>query len=337
MANGLAQVLPDGVVAVVVEAAAEDSARAGDLTQRPLVVIAGPTGSGKSGLAVRLAERFRGEVLSCDSVAVYRGMEIGTAKPTRADRARVPHHLIDVRWPDEGCTAGDYSRLARAALAEIAERGRLPIVAGGTGLYLRALVDGLSASPVAVPALRSRLQARGRTSLHRILQRLDPRAAGLIHAHDLPKLVRAVEVALVSRQPLSAQWAEGRAALQGYRVLRLGLAPAREALYERINARAARMFADGLVEETAGLVERYGWECRALRSLGYGQAVAVLRGEMSHDAAVVAAQQGHRHYAKRQGTWFRREKGVVWLGGFGEEVVEEAGRLVGEFVGGAEE
>lgn len=297
-----------------------------------MVVVVGPTGSGKSGLAVRLAERFRGEVVSCDSVAVYRGMEIGTAKPARADRARVPHHLVDVRWPDEGCTAGDYSRLARSALTEISGRGRLPIVAGGTGLYLRALIDGLAASPVAVPELRARLRARGGASLHRILRRLDAPAAGLIHAHDLPKLVRAVEVAMVSRGPLSAQWAKGRGALEGYRVLQLGLAPSRDALYERINLRAAQMFDDGLVEETAGLVERYGWECRALGSLGYREAVGVLRGEMRVDDAVGAAQQGHRNYAKRQGTWFRREEGVVWLGGFGEEVGEEAGRLVEEFL-----
>lgn len=301
-----------------------------------MVVLVGPTGSGKSGLAVRLAERFRGEVVSCDSVAVYRQMEIGTAKPSRADRALAPHHLLDVRWPDEGCTAGDYSRLGRSALAGISVRGRLPIVAGGTGLYLRALVDGLAASPVAVPELRARLRARGGVSLHRILRRLDPQAAGLIHANDVPKLVRAVEVAIVSRTPISAQWTEGRDALRGYRVLRLGLAPERGTLYARINARAARMFDDGLVEETERLVERYGWECRPFGSLGYAEAVAVLRGEMTRDAAVAAAQQGHRNYAKRQGTWFRREVGVRWLDGFGDEVVEEAVRLVGDFIGAAE-
>ncbi len=308
-------------------------------TPRPMVVVVGPTASGKSGLAVRLAERFAGEVVSCDSMAVYREMEIGTAKPSRADRALVPHHLLDVRWPDEGCTAGDYSRLAREALAGISERGRLPIVAGGTGLYLRALVEGLSASPAAVPEVRERLRARaerrGGASLHRILRRLDPKAAGLIHANDVPKLVRAVEVAMVSRQPISAQWREGREPLEGYRVLRLGLAPERAALYERIDARAARMFDDGLAEETERLVERYGWECRALGALGYREAVAVLRGETTRDGAVAAAQQGHRNYAKRQGTWFRRESGVVWMDGFGDEVVEQAGRLVEEFLGTA--
>ena len=322
----MGEVVSDGVVATLVERAL-----------RPMVVVVGPTASGKSGLAVRLAERFAGEVVSCDSMAVYREMEIGTAKPTRADRALVPHHLIDVRWPDEGCTAGDYSRLGREALRGISERGRLPIVAGGTGLYLRALVEGLAASPEAVPEVRARLRARaerrGGASLHRILRRLDPRAAGLIHANDVPKLVRAVEVALVSRQPLSAQWTEGRDALKGYRVLRLGLAPERGALYARINARAERMFDDGLVEETERLVERYGWECRPLGSLGYAEAVGVLRGETRLDDAVRAAQQGHRNYAKRQGTWFRREAGVRWMEGFGDEVVEVAGRLVEEFLG----
>lgn len=325
VAHGLAPGVSGRVVAAVVEQA-----------PRPMVVIVGPTGSGKSGLAVRLAERFAGEVVSCDSVAVYREMEIGTAKPSRADRALVPHHMLDVFWPDEACTAGDYSRLGREALDGISGRGRLPFVAGGTGLYLRALIDGLAASPVAVPELRERLRARGGARLHRLLQRLDPRAAKLIHANDVPKLVRAVEVALVSRMPLSAQWTEGRNRLEGYRILRVGLAPERAALYARINARAARMFNDGLVEETERLVERYGWECRALGSLGYAEARAVLRGEMTRDAAVRAAQQGHRNYAKRQGTWFRREHGVRWFAGFGDEVVEEVAGLVERFIATAE-
>lgn len=300
----------------------------------PLVVVAGPTASGKSALAMRLAEEFNGEIVSCDSVAVYRGMEIGTAKPSIGERAFVPHHLIDVAAPDERFTAGDYSRLAREALAGIRDRGRLPIVAGGTGLYLRALIDGLFPAPDVAPELRGRLRGtaatRGAGYLHRLLHRIDESSAGTIHPNDLPKIVRAIEVTLTARKPMSAQWERGREALEGYRLLRLGLAPPRESLYERINLRCAAMFDGGLVEETSLLVERYGRECRALASLGYAEAAAVLRGDLTRDAAVSKAQQGHRNFAKRQGTWFRRERGMHWMAGFGSdsEVLVEARALV---------
>jgi tRNA dimethylallyltransferase len=283
---------------------------------------------------LRLAEEFSGEIVSCDSVAVYRGMEIGTAKPTLEERARVPHHLIDVAWPDEACTAGDYSRMARESLAGITERGHLPIVAGGTGLYLRALIDGLFPAPPRQEGLRERLRQtaalRDASYLHRILARLDGTASKSIHINDISKVVRAIEVSLAARQPLTEQWQQGRDALTGYRILRLGLNPQRAALYERINTRAAAMFERGLVEETERLVERYGYECRPLSSLGYAEAVAVLRGEISRDQAVQQAQQGHRNYAKRQGTWFRREPAIHWLNGFGdeEEIWQEARYLV---------
>ncbi len=305
-------------------------------TSRPLIVVAGPTASGKSALAMCLAERFDGEIVSCDSVAVYRGMEIGTAKPSLADRARVPHHMIDVADADEAFTAGDYSRQAREVLAEIGGRDRMAIVAGGTGLYLRALLEGLFPAPAVAPELRARLRKtateRGAGYLHRLLRRMDEGSAETIHPNDLPKIVRAVEVTMAARAPMSQQWSRGREALAGYRVLRLGLAPERARLYERINARAAAMFEEGLVEETRGLVARYGAKCRALGSLGYAEAAAVLRGEMTREAAVERAQQGHRNYAKRQGTWFRRDAEMRWLGGFGSEpeVMAEAERLVAD-------
>ena len=291
----------------------------------PLVVVAGPTASGKTALALRLAEELGGEIVSCDSVAVYRLMEIGTAKPTFEERARVTHHCLDLYWPDEACTAGDYARHAREAIAGIRERGRIPIVAGGTGLYLRALLEGLAPAPQRDNALRARLRERverkGSAWLHRVLQRLDPRAAKLIHANDVPKLIRSIEVTLAARQPQTEQWQAGRDPLQGYRVLQMGLAPERERLYERINGRAAAMFERGLVAETEMLRERFGEDCRALGALGYAQAMAVLRGEMILDQAVAAARQGHRNYAKRQGTWFRREPGMTWLTGFGDDKV----------------
>lgn len=287
----------------------------------PMVVVVGATASGKTSLALALAEEFDGEIVSCDSVAVYREMEIGTAKPTLEERGRVPHHMIDVAWPDEACTAGDYSRGAREALAGIAGRGRLPIVAGGTGLYLRALIDGLFPAPAVDPELRVRLRARaaerGAGYLHGVLRRLDGQAAERIHANDVPKVVRAIEVSLAARQPLSTQWQKGRDALTGYRILRLGLNPPRAGLYARIDARARAMFERGLVEETERLVERYGFDCTPLGSLGYAEAVAVLRGERMREAAVAQAQQGHRNYAKRQGTWFRKEREIEWVAGFG--------------------
>jgi tRNA dimethylallyltransferase len=287
----------------------------------PLIVLVGPTASGKTSLALKLAEEFTGEIVSCDSVAVYREMEIGTAKPTREERARVQHHMIDIAWPDEACTAGDYSRQAREALTGITERGHLPIVAGGTGLYLRALIDGLFPAPAQPPGLRERLRQRAATRgpayLHRLLHRLDPAAAAAIHSNDVPKVVRAIEVSLAAKQPLTKQWEKGRDTLTGYRILRLGLNPSRPRLYERINQRAAAMFDRGLVEETERLVAHYGESCRPLTSLGYAEAVAVLRGELTRDQAVAQAQQGHRNYAKRQLTWFRRENSVHWLAGFG--------------------
>jgi tRNA dimethylallyltransferase len=306
----------------------------------PLVVVAGPTASGKTALAVRLAEELGGEIVSCDSVAVYRLMEIGTAKPTLEERARVRHHCLDLYWPDEACTAGDYARYAREAIAGIRERGLIPIVAGGTGLYLRALVEGLAPTPQRDDALRERLretaERKGSVWLHRVLRRLDPRAAELIHANDVPKLVRSIEVTLAARQPRTAQWEAGRDPLRGYRVLHMGLAPDRKRLYERINVRAAAMFDRGLVAETEMLREKFGEDCRALRALGYLQAMAVLRGESSREEAVAAARQGHRNYAKRQGTWFRRQTEMRWLAGFGDEraVQEEALGLARALVGG---
>jgi tRNA dimethylallyltransferase len=301
---------------------------------KPLIVLAGPTASGKTSLALRLAEAFNGEIVSCDSVAVYREMEIGTAKPTREERALIQHHMIDIVWPNEACTAGDYSRQAREALTGISDRGHLPIVAGGTGLYLRALIEGLFPAPLQKPGQRERLRKIGKTRgaayLHRILTRLDPAAAAAIHVNDVPKVIRAIEVSLAAEGPLTAQWQKGRDALTGYRILRLGLNPPREHLYERINQRAAAMFDRGLIEETERLIARYGRDCRPFTSLGYAEAVAVLQNELTREQAVAQAQQGHRNYAKRQLTWFRREPNMHWLEGCGsnDDITEQALQLV---------
>jgi tRNA dimethylallyltransferase len=328
--------------------------------REPLVVVVlGPTASGKTALALAIARRFGGEIVNCDSVAMYREFDIGTAKPSAAERAEIPHHLLDCVDPLADISAGEYARQARQILREIVlrekvlresvlhesgQRGHLPIVSGGTGLYLRALLEGLFSGPQRSEELRNRLRGRvterGTEHLHRILRRLDSSAADRIHANDVAKVIRAIEVCLVSRasSPRSSRrtsrqtsrrnmtelWKEGREPLRGFRILRLGLSPEREVLYARINQRAANMFDQGLIAETEMLLAKYGEQARPLTSLGYKQALQLLRGELDREAALAAAQQAHRNYAKRQITWFRREPDVHWLAGFGDDPAIQA-------------
>jgi tRNA dimethylallyltransferase len=253
---------------------------------------------------------------------VYRHFDIGTAKLPLAERRGIPHHLIDILDPDQLFTAGEYARLARATIAEISARGRLPILAGGTGFYLRALLEGLFEGPVRDQPLRDRLaarEARRPGSLHRLLRRFDSTAAGKIHANDIPKVTRALEIRLLTRQPVSQLFQQGRDSLTGYRTLKLGLLPDRETLNPRLDARCAWMFEHGLVEEVRRILALgFSPACKPFESHGYKQAMQLIQGELSPRDAVFYAQRNTRHYAKRQITWFRRERELQWLKGFGD-------------------
>lgn len=308
-----------------------------------MVAVVGPTGSGKSDLALAIAEKFNGEIINCDSIQVFRYFDIGAAKLPVGERCGIPHHLIDLVDPDALFTAGEYARVAREAIAAITGRGHLPVVAGGTGFYLRVLLDGLFEGPQRDQGLRDRLasrEARRTGSLHRLLTRFDPAAAAKIHPNDVPKVTRALEVCLITRRPVSELFRAGRNELRGYHALKLGLLPDREALYERVNARCARMFEAGLADEVRGILARgYGADVKPFESVGYKQALQLVRGELNERDAIFYAQRDTRNYAKRQLTWFRREPGLVWLRGFGDDpaIRAEALRLVLERFGNPEE
>ncbi len=289
----------------------------------PLVAVVGPTGSGKSELALALAAAFPAEIVNCDSLQLYRHFDIGTAKLLPSQRRGVPHHLLDILDPDESFTAGEYARRARPLLREITARGRLPLVVGGTGFYLRALLDGLFPGPARDQALRQKLAAREARRpglLHRLLRRWDPEAARRIHPADRHKLIRALEVCLLTRRSLSSWFAAGRDALTGFRVLKLGLNPPRQQLYERLDARCRQMFAAGLVDEVRRILDMgYPPTIKPLEAHGYRQALQVLRGELDLSQAIYYAQRNTRRYAKRQWTWFRQEPNLIWIDGFGDD------------------
>ena len=301
--------------------------------ESPLIVIVGPTASGKSALAVWLARKLGGEVVACDSTQLYRGFDIGTAKPTAEERRGVAHHLIDVLVPREASTAGDYRERAIAVLEELRTRKRLPIFTVGTGLYLRALLEGLADAPLRSEELRERLRAnvaaRPPGYLHRILKRLDPPSAEKIAPSDEQKLIRAVEVCLLARKPLSEVHRAGRNPLRGWRVVKIGLSPEREALYQRIHARTEAMLAAGWIEEVRGLVASgLPVDAKPFDFIGYRELRAVLNGEMKLEAAKAAIQQSTRRYAKRQLTWFRRDTQIRWLPGFGQDAAVQQQALV---------
>jgi len=283
-----------------------------------LVVVLGPTAVGKSRVAVDLALRFGGEVIGGDSIQVYRGFDIGTDKPAPAERRGIPHHLIDTVEPTVQFTAADFVREALAAAKDISARGRLPIVAGGTGLYLKALVDGLFPGPGRDPALRAALEAeareKGLDALFRRLEEVDPAYAAKIRDRDRVRIVRALEVHAATGRPISEHFRATESPVKGRTVVRLGLRLEREELNRRIDARVERMFERGLVDEVRVLLERGVPETAPpFRALGYSHVLRHLRGEIGRAEAVALTKTDTRHYAKRQMTWFRKDKDISWI------------------------
>jgi tRNA dimethylallyltransferase len=292
-------------------------------TALPLVAIFGPTASGKSSLAVAIAEKLGGEVIACDSTQVYRGFDIGTAKPSAAERREIRHHMIDLVSAAEVFTAGQYRQHALEVLADLRLRHGLPIFTVGTGLYFRALMEGLADAPTRSERLRARLDAtairHGGAHLHKTLRRLDPIAAQRISVNDRQKLIRALEVCLLAGRPLTELHREGRRGLQGYAALKIGLNPPRQALYERIEKRVHLMLDHGWSEEVAAmLAEGAPQNARAFEFIGYRELRTHLETCESLSNTVEAIAQATRRYAKRQLTWFRRESGVQWFAGFGD-------------------
>lgn len=339
-----------------------------------LIAIVGPTASGKSALGVPLAREFGGEVLACDSTQIYRHFDIGTGKVPREGQQGIPHHLMDLAEPHEVFTAGDYRQRAIAVLDDLRSRGKLPVLTVGTGLYLRSLLEGLADAPTRSEELRARLRERaaklGAPYLHRVLTRLDAEAAARIAAQDEPKLIRAIEVCVLAGKPISEVHRGGRAPLQGWTPLKIGLNPSREALYARINARVKAMFDAGWLDEVRRLIATgIPADTKPFQFIGYGelrahlerrggftpphQGVSQGRGHFmpplspsSHAVSdklgsespqslaqtIAAIQQATRRFAKRQLTWFRKESGVHWIPAFGDETaaLDEARRYLRE-------
>jgi tRNA dimethylallyltransferase len=302
----------------------------------PLVALVGPTASGKSELALELAERFAGEIVNYDSVQIFRHMNIGTAKPSAEERARVPHHMIDIREPTEVFTAGDYQREARSVLDQIRQREKLPVLVGGTGLYLRAVTEGLFNGPARSLYWRNRLEMiaerKGLVHLHRLLARLDPQASTRIAERDRPKIIRALEVRLETGKALTEHLArEPRQPLTGFDAIYIGLTPPRSELYRRIDERVLHMFSAGLVDEVRQLLANgIPRSAKAFEAIGYRHVLADLDSSIDREETIRIIQRDTRRYAKRQMTWFRNQPNVTWFNGPGDD--KEIKNKVRQFV-----
>jgi tRNA dimethylallyltransferase len=295
-----------------------------ELKSLPLLVVVGPTASGKSALAVALARALQAEIIACDSTQLYRGVNIGTAKPTAEERRGVVHHLIDVLDASEAATAGGYRDLALAVLEDMRKQKRPPILAVGTGLYMRALLEGLADLPPRSEQLRERLKAssmkNGEMHLHRVLRRMDTEAAARIAPTDEQKLIRAIEVCILTRKPISEVHRAGRKPLAGWRAVKVGLMPLRETLHERIDARTKVMMESGWLDEVRGLIEAgIAENAKIFDFIGYREMLAVSRGELTMTKARTAIQLATRQYAKRQMTWFRKDQSIRWFAGPGDD------------------
>ena len=300
-----------------------------------LIVILGPTASGKSALGIALAKQLGGEILVCDSTQVYRHFDIGTAKIRHAEQAGISHHLVDLVEPTDVFTAGDYRRYALASLKDVTGRSKLPVLTAGTGLYLRALLEGLADAPIRSESLRARLRRstalHGPEYVHRILCRLDQQVASQIALRDTQKVIRAIEIRLLAGKPVAEVHGGGRKPLQGYRIIKIGLQPPRSSLYERIHVRVEQMLASGWLDEVRRLMTMaIPRDAKPFQFIGYSQLRAHLEGQISLEIAVNEIQKATRNFAKRQLTWFRKEPWVTWIAGFGDgpETLTDALHLV---------
>jgi len=308
------------------------------MDEYPGIVILGPTASGKSRLGFALAGLFQGEIVSCDALQVYMQMDIGTAKASLAEQTLVPHHMLNIRYPDEDFSAGDYQRIARQAILEIRQRGHLAFVIGGSGFYLRALIEGLFEGPGRSESLRMRMrriiQRKGPRILHRALQRVDPPSAARIAEKDAERIIRAYEVYLVSGKSMSWWQEQPRDALRGFRWLKLGIDLPREQLYRNIDRRVEEMFQAGFLEEVRWLLGKFPRSSQAFKAIGYRQVAEYLEGTISLEQALEETRKESRHYAKRQLTWLRSDRNILWLDGQTgfDELRQKASALISGFL-----
>lgn len=300
-----------------------------------IIVVCGPTGIGKTSVAIRLAELFNGHIIGADSMQIYKYMDIGTAKPTIAEQTRVVHHMVGIVTPDEPFDAARYAESARQIITGLCQHDILPFVVGGTGLYIKALLFGLFNDDVSDPHIRLKLKAEAQTlginTLHRRLHRLDPETAQRLHPNDTYRILRALEVVETSGKPLSRHHREHGFAEQSLDALKIGLQMERELLYERINQRVDAMFAAGFIDEVKNLLARgYAADLKAMQSIGYRHLVETIQGRISIGKCLRVVKRDHRRYAKRQLTWFNADPEIVWKS---PEQIEEMIRLIDKFIG----